>query len=250
MLPPASRLSLVAGLLAIVLIGIGCGGGFQPASPPLGQTAYTLTSAAFVSEFKANAGAAHGKYGNQVIELTGKLVAIGNDREGQPHFYLEGPDPNGLERASCRMTLSRPWGKAGPGQTVTVKGRGDPAAPVARLVDCEILTVTGDPVPRLSADQFARWTKDPELVKKRGTQRYFVVSGEIDRIDASKSGLFLKVKDEKAKALIHFSPEEYRRLGVASWQPGQKIEVIGTDSTNPSTGWGWLVNCLPMDDPK
>jgi hypothetical protein len=244
MFRPTARLTLAVTVLVAGLIA--CSGGFRPPARPVGKTDFTVTSATFVTQFKKNPGTAHNRYRDKVVELTGKLVAIGNNREGQPEFWLEGPDPAGLDRANCRMATSLPWSKANPGQTVTVKGRADPTIPVARLLDCEIVTVAGDPAPRLTADEFARRTTDPELRKKQGEQRYLVVSGEIDRIDASKSGLFLKT--QTGKALIHFSPEEYRRLGVASWQPGQRIEVIGMDSSN--AGLGWLVNCLPMDEPK
>ncbi len=116
-------------------------------------------------------------------------------------------------------------------------------------VDCEILSVAGDPVPRSSADEFAKRTSDPELLKKDRTKyRYLIVSGEIDRIDPTNSGPFLEGRT-KPGCLIHFTPEDYKRLNVASWKPGQHIEVIGGDSSNLGA-YGWLVNSLLMDEPK
>jgi hypothetical protein len=46
------------------------------------------------------------------------------------------------------------------------------------------------------------------------------------------------------------TPEACQWLGVASWKPGRKIEVIGNDSSNREAKWAWLVNSLLMDDPK
>ncbi len=242
------RLVLIAPGIAILLLGLACGGRLAPPARPVGQTEFKLTSAEFVTEFTRDVNGAHLKYGDKVIELTGTLETIQNDVSGHPHFNLEGPDPNKLDRGICQMKEQLPWARATPGQTVTVKGRCDHTVLVPRLVDCEILSVAGDPVPQLTADEFAKRTSDPELLKKDRTKyRYLIVSGEIDRIDPSNSGLFLKA--QKPGCLIHFTPEDYKRLNVASWKPGQHLEVIGGDSSNPRA-YGWLVNCLLMDDPK
>jgi hypothetical protein len=244
-------LVLIVAVFAVLLLGLACSGRLAPpVRPPMGQTDFTLSSAAFVTEFTRDTNAAHIKYADKVIELTGKVETINNDVTGQPHFMLEGPDPNKLDRGICQMKERFPWARATPGQTVTVKGRCDRTVLVPRLVDCEILSVAGDPLPRLTADEFAKRTSEPELLKKDRTKyHYLIVSGEIDRIDPTNSGLFLKTQTKKSGALIHFSPEDYKRLNVANWQPGQHIEVIGGDSSNPGAH-GWLVNCLLMDDPK
>jgi hypothetical protein len=218
---------------------------------PGGTTQFSLSSGAFVAEFQADAGAASHKYANKVVELTGKLSTVGYDREGKPLFYLDGPDPKKLERAACTMADRFPWQKATPGQTVTLKGKGPSFGLTARLVDCAVLEVKGDPAPRLTADEFAeQGTAKSIPFRPENEFRHLIVSGEIDRIDPGNSGLFLKTKAKEPGALIHFSPEEYKRLGVASWAPGQKVEVIGMDSSNRGAKWAWLVNSLPMDDPK
>ena len=61
-------------------------------------------------------------------------------------------------------------------------------------------------------------------------------------LNPAEVSLQLKTKDGKG-VLIHFTPEDHKRLNVASWKPGQKIEVLGADSSNPNMPW--LVNCLP-----
>src|SRR4051794_1737736 len=128
MLRPATRAPLAAGLILAGLLAAACSGRIGPPTGgggPLGKTDHTVTSAAFVSEFKNNGGAAQLKYGGKVIEMTGKVVAVGYDSDGKPQLSFEGHVPGGLEWASCTMKDRFPWTKATPGQTVTVKGRGD-----------------------------------------------------------------------------------------------------------------------------
>ena len=237
---------LAAGLLAIACSGVRVG---QPtsASGPLGKPDFTVTSKDFVKEHDDNPQTAINKYKDKVVEMTGKIMAISYDGDGKPEFYLEGARPQaaGGLWASCLMTDKYPWAKANSGQTVTVKGRGHAGFP-RKLVDCEIVNVTGDPAPHMTADEFAKRADNP---KKDGISE-FVVSGEIlDKRDpVNSTSIYLKCQDNKKNVQIHFLPDDYKRLNVANWKPGQKIEVIGTDSTNP--GWPWLVNCLPMAEPK
>jgi hypothetical protein len=249
MLRPPSRLSLAAAILAAILIA--CSGRVQPPSPqPMGATDFRLTSAEFVAEYNANQATFQNKYRDKVVELTGKLASVGNDKDGQGFFYLIGPEPAKIDKAVCHMDGALPWRKATPGQTVTLKGRGS-AFLVPRLDNCEVLDVKGPPAPRLSADEFAARAFDKELMKRKDRPRYLVVHGTIEKLAGrpNTTGLFLVTQNKDRKVLIHFSPREFERLNVASWKPGQRIEVIGGDSTNPG-GWGWLVECLLMDDPK
>src|SRR5262249_40430411 len=142
----------------------------------------SLTSRAFVAEFEADPGAASHKYANKVAELTGRLSTIGHDREGKPLFYLDGPDPAKPERAACTTADRFPWQKATPGQTVTLKGKGPSFGLTARLVDCQVLEVKGDPVPRLTADEFAeQGTAKSIRFGPENEFKHLIVSGEIER---------------------------------------------------------------------
>jgi hypothetical protein len=249
-MPRLTRRSSLVATLVVVLGGTGCNIRVGPPVRPLGNTEYTLTSAAFVAEYKANMSAAINKYGDRVVELTGKLGTIG-DRDAKPVFFLEGPDPKGLDRAICMMTDRFPWARANPGQTVTLKGRGTRKYLVPRLENCEIVSVRGDPLPHLTADEFAQRTNDPDLKKRRpGDYTYCIVRGEVERYNSSLAGIILKTKTPKPGALIHFTPDDAERLGVKSWKPGTQIEVIGGDSTNPKASYAWLVNAILMADPK
>src|SRR3954463_7447400 len=119
-------MSRTLSLLALPALGVlllACSGSIGPPKRPLGTTAFKLTSAEFVKEHKANPTAAHVKYTDKTIELTGKIVACGSEATGSGgHFYLEGPDPEGQDRAVCQMAGPMPWTKATPGQTIKVKG--------------------------------------------------------------------------------------------------------------------------------
>src|SRR4051794_28855974 len=107
------RLTLAAALLTAGLICITCGGGAgKPPAAPMGATEFSLSSAAFVKEYQANQNAAHNKYNGKVIELTGKVATITD--HGDPHFWLEGPDPADdnparATKAYCQMATARPW---------------------------------------------------------------------------------------------------------------------------------------------
>jgi hypothetical protein len=237
---------LMAGLLTIACSGLRIGPP-TPVSGPLGKPDFTLTSKEYVQEFDDNLMAATDKYKNKVVEITGTLMAFGYEADGKPFFALEGPrpQPGGLW-AGCQMSDKYPWTKASTGQTVTIKGRGHPV--FRSLVDCEVVTVKGDPAPRLTADEYAKRADDPKLFKNG--PKCLIVSGEIldKRDQVNPTSIYLKCQDDKKKVHIHFSPKDYQRLNVANWKAGQKIEVIGNDSTNP--GYPWLVDCVPMSDPK
>jgi hypothetical protein len=257
MLPTTSRLAIVAAVIGAGLLAVACSGSIkngppQASSGPMGKPDFTLSSKEYDKAYNDNMPAALDKYGNKVVEVTGKVMTLFYDEgDGKPCLYLEGEKPQnaGGTWVHCEMADKYPWTKVNAGQTLTVKGRGHPSF-ARQVVNCEIVKVEGDPAPRLTADEFAKRAADPKLqeLQKKGPNQ-FVVSGEIDRHDGvvNKTGLYLKTKDGKG-VLIHFSPADHKRLNVASWKPGQKIEVIGGDSSNP--GMPWLVNCLPMSDPK
>jgi hypothetical protein len=257
MLRKASRLCVVAAVLGAGLLAAACSGRIKNGPPqapsgPVGKPDFTLSSKEFDKEFTDNVSSALNKYKDKVVELNGKVMApLYDEGDGKPSLYLEGAKPQneGGTWVLCQMADKYPWAKVNGGQTLTVKGKAHPAF-ARQLVNCEIIKVEGEPARRMTAEEFARRAADPKLQEeqKKGPKQ-FVVSGEIDRHDgqAFKTGLYLKTQTGKG-VLIQFKEADYRRLKVADWKPGQKIEVLGGDSSNP--GNPWLVNCLPMSDPK
>ena len=237
------RVSPMAALFGVALFGAGCN--FNPKDQ---VPAFTMTSEAFFNDFMNSPGGSD-KYRNQVVELTGKLGAIGNsyDQTGPAVFSLEGP-PGKSDRVSCFVAERFPWREASPGQTVKLKGKGNPRLLVPSLVDCVVMEVTGDPATRLTADELCKQQTDGVAAEKyRG--KYLIVSGEIETVDFDKiGGLIFKTDGKTPKVHALFKEEDKKRY--ASWKPGQKVELIGLSSINPGAPIIQIVLCLPMDDPK
>lgn len=240
------RTSPLAGTVALtflIVVLLACSGGAPSVAPP-GITDFKMTSKEFVKETD---GPNASKYSSKTVEVTGKVVSIGiNKDSGKANISLEGPTPGPESRwCGCEMVERFPWTQAQPGMTVTIKGRVHQVFP--SIYNGELLSAEGAQAPRLTADEFARRTAS--LPPRAERPRYLIVSGELARKDEINSGWRLKVSPGLTEPILHFNPDEYKAQKIGELKPGTRIEVIGGDSSNPNAA-GWLVGCLLMADPQ
>jgi hypothetical protein len=235
--------------VCVALLSAGCGGGGSgPKDGPVeaGKPAFSLSSGDFFADYQKNMTDARKKYSGKVVELTGKLVAISNDpQKGKAQFWLEGPDPAKNSWALCMMTERYPWKNANPRQTVKIKGKGSEIG-APELTECVLVEVSGDPAPRLTAEQLAREQTEGTAAKKY-QKKYLVITGEIEKFDDINSALVFKTEG-KTKVSAHFNPDERKRIN--SWKPGQKVELIGLSNIIEGSPSVMIANSLPMDDAK
>jgi tRNA_anti-like len=253
----------LVGLAALFLSGCGGGASSTPekdkdkgkdpgpskdGKTDLGKPDFTLSSADYVAEFKKDGKAAHAKYKDKVVELTGKIVSVGMHPEGGGLLTLEGPDPKKFDWAQCITTDPRPWKKATPGQTVKVKGKGHPWFPGPNLLEGVVESVSGDAAPRLTADELAKeYAADIEAAGKKYDSKWIVLSGEIDKNDG-KSAIVFKTKEKEPRVEARFMPDDFKR--IQKWKAGDKVSVVGQYLLNNGKESVQLISCLPMDDSK
>ena len=262
--PRGFSLLALAGVAALFLSG--CGGGSstpgkdkdtptkdkdtkdKDGKTDLGKPDFTLTSADFVKEFKTNAKDAHAKYKDKVIELTGVIASIGTNAGGEAVFLLEGPDPKGFDWTAVSFSEPRPWKKAAPGQKVKLKGKVHPDVSLAMLVYPQIVEVTGDEPPKLTADDLGQeYAKGIEAAEKKYDKKWIILSGQIEKIN-EKDGILFKTKEKTPQVFARFAPDQFKL--VKDWKPGQNVTVIGQYLLNLGKDSVSLITSLPVDDPK
>jgi hypothetical protein len=191
---------------------------------------FSLTSSQFDAEFKKG-GAGPEKYKSKIVELTGPVTGAGNapvNSEGgeklRPSLTLQGEEVTDL--IGCVTVDPQPWTKAAPGQTVKLRGecRGN-----AQLLDCEILEVTGQAPPIMSAEELVKETaRDLDAAKKKYGGKYLQLSGEILQVTSAKGGgarVWFKASVTKPRLFVVLGKDQ--KPLIDTLKAGQQFKFLG-----------------------
>jgi hypothetical protein len=222
----------LTGVLCLALIGIspaGCSSNSgRPAAGKSDVADFVLSSKDLDGEYQKDGGAADAKYKGKQIEVTGKLKQFRRLPSGSISVFLEGTTSD----VQCFTEDKEPWRKVLTGQTVTLRGAWPEKMFGLTLVDCRIITVTGDPPPTLTANELAKeYGSD-----KSGTDRKYrddhriLLTGEIGAIEprADKSArVFVKTDVSGVKVRCDFGESQSDQAELARLRVGQTIKILG-----------------------
>jgi tRNA_anti-like len=191
----------------------------------LGKPDFSLTAKDFYQEFKADKESAAAKYAGKVVELKGLMDDVGRNATGS-YVTLEVPVGT-LNYVQCFTSSKRPWNKATPGQTVTVRGIYPPMRSLAFLFDCQIVAATGGGASRFSAAELVReFETDPEA-EKFDIRRFVVVRGEVVRLDKRELGRTEVQLKASARTHVVCTFAHWEGSDLKDVKPGQEMEALG-----------------------
>ena len=223
-------------------------------SPPaeLGKAEFTLSSRAFVEDFKKDSKAAHAKYKGKTIELTGLVTSVGVSGSGDPLVMLES-EPMKYKWANCFTTERYPAKLLAPGQTATIKGRTHATYADAILIDCEVVKTDGPKPVAMTADEFSDEVgKDLAAAMKKHEKKWLIVSGEAKDVKFNESKaatVVLKTKGMGPPVVFKFTSND--KAFTEKLKPGQKIEMLGQfTSLTVSKKEAGLSDCTLVAEPK
>lgn len=240
---------LVVAFCLVGLLSTGCSGGGGD-GPDLSskQPDFTLTSVALSEEVKKNDTAATEKYKGKVIEITGKVVGAGKNASKDPFLRLEGAKGD-IMGVMVFTQDKAPWGKATPGQTVTIKGNWPEIAFGASLINGHIVKVEGEKAPTLTAAELAKeYEGNREETTKKYDEKFLILKGEIESKEANEAGavtLIFKTPESKVKvkcSFTAFDKEETEKLNE-----GQTVTVLGQYTLNLDESEVGLYFCILME---
>lgn len=192
---------------------------------------FFMTSVEFDTEYKADPDAAGAKYTGKTIELTGEIINVGMNLVGSHQLLLEGKKEGFDGRVVCFPKKPYPWKIAAPGQTVKIRGdwpSGPDDLAVGQLINCDIIEVTGDPIPNLTADELVKEIEaNPAEATEKYKGKYMLMSGEITKKERVQyEGMLVTLKTATGKAVVcqMFGNDP---AYTASLAPGQELHVIG-----------------------
>jgi hypothetical protein len=156
------------------------------------------------------------KYHGKQIEVTGAIAHMFGILKEDAVVELDaGKD----QLVTCFVADTDPWRKCVMGQTVKVRGKvGD-----FHLKDSVVVEAGEIPIPRLSAEQFAKqFAKNPEELAEKYKQKWFLLTGEIIDIvmDTKPHPTLILKGDGKLKLKVSYQFQKEEPLKV-----GQKVEI-------------------------
>ena len=191
--------------------------------PPLGKPDFTLTAQAFAEEYGKNRDGFMSKYQGKIIEVNGIVQGASHDIARRAFIFLEA---DGHPFAvSCYTLDSHPWQKVMPGQTAKLKGvMTDPGR--AHLKSCEIVEVSGQPRPPMTADEVAKeFAIDQPAADRKYRNKYLVLTGEFTKLEIDVDHeVWLKTDPAGPRIKVSISSgfeEQARKL-----QAGQKVKIL------------------------
>jgi hypothetical protein len=126
------------------------------------------------------------RYRGKTLLLKGKVIDYGTAAGRMPYLILEGATASKLDGTTiqCVHAEARPWKRAGPGQTVTLRGTWPDYCDSPAFNECRIVAVEGDPPPRLTAVDLSRQhDADFEASKELYRDKHLCVTGVIAIVD-------------------------------------------------------------------
>jgi hypothetical protein len=245
--------SLIPALVAVVVI-VGCDNS---------EKVVKLTPVEFFNEIGPPMSGPGGrkpdaekKYEGALIEMTAQVWLVGMvkmDQSFKPAITVRadrGPVPfeNAWDFLILVMKDPHPWKRVGPGGTVTVRGRAKlwpvKAGGGGILLDCEIVSAIGDPVPSTTAHELAKEFKaDPQAIKAKfdGENKYVTVTGVVASIGGERNkDVFLDTGNDVT--LVTYGSDFHETMKV-----GDRIEVICKLSFVHSTANITLTDAARLD---
>ncbi|MBI3410236.1 MAG: hypothetical protein HY040_17990 [Planctomycetes bacterium] len=212
---------------------------------------FSMTSAAYFSEFKSAKAAHREKYDGKLIELTGVINGVGRANGDTDFLSLQGNEPGGLG-VRCFTKNQAPWKRALPGQTAKVVGKAENSISAA-IYDAWILEVAGPEPLTLSAKDLAN---QYGTLREMHEFKSLILTGEVGTVEADKliGSVFLHLKtDDKApKVYCQFTP--FAKNLVRDVKAGQAVRIMGEFVTHMLSrdGLGWtddigLMRCVMLD---
>jgi hypothetical protein len=187
---------------------------------PLGKPDFTVTAGELADEYKKDSKAMAAKYKGKVIEVSGLLDGYTWAALGLKEPVLTVVDPKDTKRSvQCFTDDLKPWSKALPGQEVKVKGTYYDFGQAA-LKQTEILSVTGDKPPTVTAAELAKeFATDALAAQKKYKGKYVVLTGEVDKVAPGK----ITLKTEAGMPPIQGL---FAREFEMTLKPGQKVKAL------------------------
>jgi hypothetical protein len=191
---------------------------------------FVLTSKDFATQYEKDSEAAGKKYKGKVIELTGVVWRVGYLAESD-YLGLAGSGSRGND-VSCLTRERVPWRKALPGQTVTIRGTGiEPpftGAPTV-LFKCDIVAVSGEPPPVLTADQLSeKFAANPEETLRTVEGKPVVVTGVVEKVGDNPSGFRVTLKTKaKGPAVVCIFDFHQDENIPPELKPGRPLKCVG-----------------------
>lgn len=143
----------------------------------------SFTAEQFHAMVTADADAAKQKYGDKVIELTGKIMSMGVYSDSVALVTLDG------NKAACFVSDPQPWLHFGEGQKVQVRGTYSRRIVGVGLERCRLTAVDESPLIHRSAKELAaEFKKDLSTASDKYDKQQFVVTGKVARIERDKLG--------------------------------------------------------------
>lgn len=204
---------------------------------------FTITSQELHADFRKDQKAAAKKYAGRQLEVSGRLELIAHVSLGEISYRLAAGTENGTG-PQCYLKYGSPWHCARPGQTVTLRGRGHPYAPV--LLDCEITGLRGPRVMPLTTPALAEEFEERSAeFKKQRSEQQILVEGVVESREASETGpdVFLFLKSER-KTRVRCAFDSCELGAINSINVDDKISLIAWCATPQDSGVIPLQRCL------
>jgi hypothetical protein len=254
-------------LVAVILVAFGCskgegdqtqGDGARPGptdkreEPAPAKPDVSLSSKAFIEEFRKNPDALKGKYRNKWIELTGVVKSFGRDLLGKDSIVLEGAGNTDLGVGCCTKEKA-PWKKAVPGQTAKVCGKlMEESFLRPELEECRIAEVTGPGPVAVSLETFSgEFGANEKEADKKYRDKYVQLTGEIAAVrletgvarEFARDSVTLKTPGNSRPVECTF--ESFQSKTTGNLQAGQKVSLLGKCAGGGATVR--ITNCILLD---
>ena len=154
--------------------------GKVPTAKPLGKPDVTMDVSQWLAEFKEDSKAAKSKYKHKVVELSGTVAQVVQDRYGLVgfvHLKVEGD----LQGVVCTTVDNRAMVIVSPGSKVKIRGKvSDPSATTGQLYPAEIVEAGPNPAVVVSAQKLAKeYGTNVKAAKEKYRDKYVQIDGEV-----------------------------------------------------------------------